>query len=153
MWAVATWDGHQRDGVRPWTVDDFRAAGQSDCADIMRQWNQYGRITGGTCIEIGCGSGRLTSALLDHFDRVLAIDVSVDQVELAKRVVCGVECRGRVFHHCAQQRVAARDPIDRLPPQRVRVQARPFAARSAVAVIERKIEQRAPDAADDRAIH
>ena len=87
MWAVATWEGRQRDGLRPWTFDDFRAAGLSDCADIMRQWNQYGRITGGTCIEIGCGSGRLTSALLDHFDRVLAIDVSVEQVELAKRVL------------------------------------------------------------------
>jgi len=53
----------------------------------MRRWNQYGRIGAGICIEIGCGSGRLTSALLDHFDRVLAIDVSVDQVELAKRVL------------------------------------------------------------------
>ena len=87
MWAVATWEGRQHDGLRPWTIDDFRAAGQSDCADIMRQWNQYGRIDGGTCIEIGCGSGRLTSALVDHFDRVLAIDVSVDQIELAKRVL------------------------------------------------------------------
>ena len=87
MWAVATWEGRQRDAVRPWTIDEFRAAGQSDCADIMRQWNQYGRIDGGTCIEIGCGSGRLTSALVDHFDRVLAIDVSVDQIELAKHVL------------------------------------------------------------------
>jgi len=87
MWAVATWEGRQHDGLRPWTIDDFRAAGRSDCADIMRQWNQYGRIDGGTCIEIGCGSGRLTSALVDHFDRVLAIDVSVDQIELAKRVL------------------------------------------------------------------
>ena len=87
MWAVATWEGRQRDGLRPWTIDDFRAAGQSDCADIMRQWDQYGRINGGTCIEIGCGSGRLTSALVDRFDRVLAIDVSVDQIELAKRVL------------------------------------------------------------------
>jgi SAM-dependent methyltransferase len=87
MWAVATWEGRQHDGVRPWTIDDFRAAGRSDCADIMRQWDQYGRISGGTCIEIGCGSGRLTSALVDHFDQVLAIDVSVDQIELAKRVL------------------------------------------------------------------
>jgi SAM-dependent methyltransferase len=87
MWAVATWEGRKHDGVRPWTIDDFRAAGQSDCADIMREWNQYGRTDAGTCIEIGCGSGRLTSALVHHFDRVLAIDVSLDQIELAKRVL------------------------------------------------------------------
>jgi len=87
MWAVATWEGREHDGPHPWTIDDFLAAGRSDCADIMRQWNEYGRIDGGTCVEIGCGSGRLTSALLDHFDRVLGIDVSLDQIELAKRVL------------------------------------------------------------------
>ena len=53
----------------------------------MRHWNHYGRIEGGVCIEIGCGSGRLTSALLDHFDRVLGIDISPDQIELAKQVL------------------------------------------------------------------
>jgi cyclopropane fatty-acyl-phospholipid synthase-like methyltransferase len=87
MWAVATWKGREHDGPHPWTIDDLRAAGRSDCSDIMHHWNQYGRIEGGTCIEIGCGSGRLTSALIDHFDRVLAIDVSPDQVEVAKRLL------------------------------------------------------------------
>lgn len=87
MWAVATWKGREHNGPNPWTIEDFRASGRSDCSDIMRQWNHYGRIDGGVCIEIGCGSGRLTSALLDHFDRVLGIDVSPDQIELAKRVL------------------------------------------------------------------
>jgi len=87
MWAVATWKGRERDGPHPWTIDDLRTAGRSDCSDIMRHWNHYGRIDGGVCIEIGCGSGRLTYALIDHFDRVLGIDVSPDQVELAKRVL------------------------------------------------------------------
>jgi SAM-dependent methyltransferase len=87
MWAVATWKGREHDGPNPWTIEDFRASGRSDCSDIMRHWNHYGRINGGVCVEIGCGSGRLTSALLDHFDRVLGIDVSPDQIELAKRVL------------------------------------------------------------------
>jgi cyclopropane fatty-acyl-phospholipid synthase-like methyltransferase len=87
MWAVATWEGREHDGPHPWTIDDFRASGLSDCSDIMRHWNHYGRIAGGVCIEIGCGSARLTSALLDYFDRVLGIDVSPDQIELAKRVL------------------------------------------------------------------
>lgn len=87
MWAVATWKGRERDAVNPWTIEDFRAAGRSDCADIMRHWDHYGRLDRGICIEIGCGSGRLTSALLDHFDRVFGVDVSADQVELAKQVI------------------------------------------------------------------
>ncbi len=87
MWAVETWEGRERDGSHPWTIDEFRAAGKSDCADIMALWNEYGRIDGGICVEIGCGSGRLTHALLDHFDRVPGIDVSPDQIELAKSVV------------------------------------------------------------------
>lgn len=87
MWAVATWDGRKHDGPNPWTIEDFRASGKSDCADIMSHWDHYGRIGGGTCIEIGCGAARLTSALLDHFDRVFGIDVSRDQIELAKRVL------------------------------------------------------------------
>ena len=87
MFAVATWNGREHDGPHPWTFDDLRAAGRSDCRDIMHHWNHYGRLDGGVCIEIGCGSGRLTSALVDHFDGVLGIDVSPDQVEVAKRVL------------------------------------------------------------------
>lgn len=87
MWAVATWKGRERDGTQPWTIEDFRASGRSDCADIMRHWDHYGRQAGGTCIEIGCGSGRLTSALLDHFDRIFAVDISPDQVRLAHDVL------------------------------------------------------------------
>ncbi len=87
MWAVATWKDRERDGAHPWTIEDFRASGRSDCADIMRHWDHYGRLQGGTCIEVGCGAGRLTSALLDHFDRVIGIDVSTDQVALAREVI------------------------------------------------------------------
>ena len=87
MWAVATWKDRERDGSNPWTIDDFRASGRSDCADIMRHWDHYGRLRDGTCIEIGCGAGRLTSSLVDHFDRILAIDISPDQIELAHEVV------------------------------------------------------------------
>ncbi len=87
MWAVRTSKGRERDGPNPWTVDEFRASGRSDCADIMHHWNHYGRIRGGVCIEIGCGCGRLTSPLLSHFDRVLGIDVSPDQIALARRIL------------------------------------------------------------------
>jgi len=39
---------------------------------------------GGTCIEVGCGSGRMTGALAERFDRVLALDVSPAMIERAR---------------------------------------------------------------------
>ncbi len=87
MWAVASSKGREHDGAHPWTIDDLRAAGRNDCSDIMHHWNDYGRLSGGVCIEIGCGAGRLTSGLIDNFDQVFAIDVSPDQVEIARSVL------------------------------------------------------------------
>jgi SAM-dependent methyltransferase len=75
----------------------------------MRHWNDYGRIEGGTCVEIGCGSGRLTSALIHHFDRVLGIDVSPDQVEVAKRLL-GANVSRVAF-------AIVEDPVIDMPPE------------------------------------
>lgn len=39
---------------------------------------------GGTCVEVGCGFGRMTDVLAERFDRVLAVDVSPKMLELAR---------------------------------------------------------------------
>ncbi len=48
----------------------------------------FGRLgadpRGGTCIEVGCGPGRMTAALADRFDRVLALDVSPAMLDRAR---------------------------------------------------------------------
>jgi ubiquinone/menaquinone biosynthesis C-methylase UbiE len=48
----------------------------------------FGRLgadpRGGTCLEVGCGPGRMTAALADRFDRVLALDVSPAMLDLAR---------------------------------------------------------------------
>src|SRR5438067_13845037 len=48
----------------------------------------FGRLgadpRGGLCVEIGCGPGRMTGALADRFDRVLALDVSPAMLEQAR---------------------------------------------------------------------
>ncbi len=40
----------------------------------------FGRLgadpSGGVCVEVGCGPGRMTSALAERFDEVIAVDVS-----------------------------------------------------------------------------
>lgn len=39
---------------------------------------------GGTCVEVGCGPGRMTGALAERFDRVVALDVSPAMLEQAR---------------------------------------------------------------------
>jgi ubiquinone/menaquinone biosynthesis C-methylase UbiE len=51
----------------------------------------FGRLgadpRGGTCIEVGCGPGRMTAGLAERFDRVLALDVSPAMLEQARSAV------------------------------------------------------------------
>jgi SAM-dependent methyltransferase len=51
----------------------------------------FGRLdadpSGGLCVEVGCGPGRMTGALAERFDRVLALDVSPAMLERARAAV------------------------------------------------------------------
>jgi SAM-dependent methyltransferase len=42
---------------------------------------------GGTCVEVGCGFGRMTGFLAERFDRVVALDVSPLMLEHARQQV------------------------------------------------------------------
>src|SRR5438105_279050 len=77
-----------------WAREDFYASGRSDWADFRRHWLHFEPRLGGTCLEIGCGAGRVTHALADDFERVVALDVSADMLGLARDVVpANVELR------------------------------------------------------------
>ena len=47
----------------------------------------FGRLggdpRGGTCVEVGCGPGRMTGALAERFEQVIAVDVSPAMLEQA----------------------------------------------------------------------
>jgi SAM-dependent methyltransferase len=51
----------------------------------------FGRLgadpRGGVCVEVGCGPGRMTGALAERFDEVLALDVSPAMLEQARTAV------------------------------------------------------------------
>jgi len=51
---------------------------------------------GGTCVEVGCGPGRMTAALAERFDRVVAVDVSPAMVERARASVADAKVDFRV---------------------------------------------------------
>jgi ubiquinone/menaquinone biosynthesis C-methylase UbiE len=87
FYAVAAWPG--KEGGR-WSAEDFYAAGLDEWKDFRRVWSGYAPF-GGTCIEIGCGAGRITQGLMEDFDHVVGLDVSEDMVKLAKARVPDAE--------------------------------------------------------------
>lgn len=64
-----------------------------DFAHGIREWHelkevlkQYHFTQFETCLEIGCGAGRLTNALAGDFQKVYAIDVSPDRIRQVSEV-------------------------------------------------------------------
>jgi ubiquinone/menaquinone biosynthesis C-methylase UbiE len=86
LWGVAAWADRQIGGASPWTEEEFYALGRSDWHDFLGHWRQYG-IDTRSCLEIGCGAGRITKQLAGSFDRVHAVDVSEDMVSRARKAV------------------------------------------------------------------
>ncbi len=84
LFGVATWDGRNRDGANPWTDEEFYQLGESDWNDFRVHWERYG-LNVESCVEIGCGAGRLTAQLATYFSQVHAVDVSEKMIEYAKR--------------------------------------------------------------------
>jgi ubiquinone/menaquinone biosynthesis C-methylase UbiE len=86
LWGVVSWASKQKGGESAWTEKEFYALGESDCRDFFRHWRHYG-VGLESCLEIGCGAGRLTKQLAYAFDRVYAVDVSEDMIRCARKAV------------------------------------------------------------------
>jgi SAM-dependent methyltransferase len=78
----ATWDALAAD-PDAYVGDPER--GRSELQGLLERLGADPR--GGTCVEVGCGPGRMTAALAERFDRVVAVDVSPAMVERARATV------------------------------------------------------------------
>jgi SAM-dependent methyltransferase len=92
LMGVATRSGKSRFDPRPWTDEEFYELGRSDWNDFHERWKRYG-IDHTTCLEIGCGTGRITRELGRCFDTVYALDVSKGMIEYAKKKIQGSTVR------------------------------------------------------------
>jgi ubiquinone/menaquinone biosynthesis C-methylase UbiE len=86
LFGVAAWAGKEKDGASPWTDEEFYALGESDWRDFLSQWQHYG-VSKRSCLEIGCGAGRITKPLAIYFDRVYAVDVSPEMISCAQKAI------------------------------------------------------------------
>lgn len=92
---AATWEEHGRDDPlwaimsegkrrRSWDVGDFFATGRAEIAELISRFRRMGLRPQGRALDFGCGVGRLTEALADHYDRVDGVDVSQSMVRAAE---------------------------------------------------------------------
>lgn len=86
LWGVASWAGREKDSDNPWTNEEFYSLGKSDWEHFQSRWQKYG-VDRGSCLEIGCGAGRITMHLGKFFDTVYGVDVSENMVAYARQHV------------------------------------------------------------------
>lgn len=80
--AVASDKGKRVGESGAWDADSFLAKGREYVALTRPGWDG----AKGPVLEIGCGSGRVTAALADQFDRVVGLDVSEHQLAKAREL-------------------------------------------------------------------
>jgi SAM-dependent methyltransferase len=84
LYGVATLPDKNKGGTNPWTNEDFYKFGELDWIDFRRHWEMYG-VNNESCLEIGCGAGRITMQLASYFNEVHALDISGEMIDYAKK--------------------------------------------------------------------
>ncbi len=83
MWAVLT--NSYRKGNR-WDPDEFFETGRSTVSDWLDVLDRLDvAVNRGRALDFGCGLGRLTQALCEHFDRCDGVDIAPSMIEGAER--------------------------------------------------------------------
>jgi SAM-dependent methyltransferase len=82
-WAILTVEGTE--GGR-WDLDAFFQTGVEEIGGLMRYLEPLGLGFGHRrALDFGCGAGRLTQALAEHFDEVHGVDIAPGMLDLARR--------------------------------------------------------------------
>jgi ubiquinone/menaquinone biosynthesis C-methylase UbiE len=84
LYGVASLPGRNKRGENPWTDEEFYSHGVRNWGEYRPQWERYG-VVRRSCVEIGCGAGRITKQLAGYFQEVHALDVSRHMLDYAQR--------------------------------------------------------------------
>jgi SAM-dependent methyltransferase len=83
FWAILTDPARRGNG---WDPERFFATGREEIGAHLQEAARLGVPRArGRALDFGCGAGRLTQALADHFDETVGVDVAPSMVALARR--------------------------------------------------------------------
>src|SRR3954463_8148987 len=82
LWAIRT-EPDKRGGK--WDVAEFFGSGEVHVSELVGRLAELDLPTGGTALDFGCGGGRLTQALAQHFDEVWGVDIAPSMIDGAER--------------------------------------------------------------------
>jgi len=69
-----------------WDADEFFASGRAHVKKLLRSLHEIGAsFTNATCLDFGCGVGRLTVPLSGSFNRTIGVDVARSMIDQARR--------------------------------------------------------------------
>jgi SAM-dependent methyltransferase len=92
LWAILT--APDKKGNR-WSVDEFLQTGRDEIAALIAYLDERGlRGNHRRALDFGCGAGRLTHALADHFEHVIGVDIAPSMIDVARTLhadIPGVE--------------------------------------------------------------
>jgi len=99
-WSVLTQEKFKQNSEKE-IPDQFYLSGRDDVAILVnsleRNGIDYRRLK--TCLEIGCGTGRVTRWLADYFDQVFGCDISQSHLNLASRYLDQTGTTNVSFRH------------------------------------------------------
>ena len=80
--AIITRDGSPR---ARWDAEEFFATGRADAARFMADLDRIQpSLRRGKALDFGCGVGRITRALGDHFESVVGVDIARSMIARAR---------------------------------------------------------------------
>jgi len=88
LFGVIPVPGKEKNGAQPWTDEEFYATGRADWGEFRQRWQRFG-LNLESCLDIGCGAGRLTRAIAEDFQIVHGVDVAEGMIAYARPRMTG----------------------------------------------------------------
>ena len=102
-WSVLTLDRFRADSIHD-TRANFYKSGVDSVTTFLKtlERNAINRASLTTCLEYGCGVGRVTTSLAQRFDKVVAYDISKSHLQIAERYMSELNQRNVTFCHVGE---------------------------------------------------
>lgn len=96
LWAVLSWED-KKDGK--WNPEEFFEVGRGEVRYILSEVEKRQPLPSRqNALDFGCGVGRLTLALGEHFDHVHGVDIAPRMIAAAEQFKQGTSASNCTFH-------------------------------------------------------